>query len=106
MNSKEFTYWLKGAIDLGKMTSLDKYQTASLKDYLETVNSENTVLDSFPLWLKGYFDMAQPVQIDEKSFRKIVLHLYQDLEKINANTSHLDKGHDLSVYPPGVRPKC
>lgn len=106
MNSKEFTYWFKGAIDLSNIKSLDKYQTANLKDYLETVNNEVTPLDSFPSWLKGYFDMVNPTEIKSEDFKKIVTKLYKSLEPINQNTSHFDSNHDMSVYPPGVRPKC
>lgn len=107
MKSIEFSYWLKGAFDLGQITDFNKDQTRDLTQYLKQIRLDSKdPLNEYVLWLKGFMEIEEPSILNKVQTRQIMIKLYDSLENINKNLAPYDTKYDQSVNPPGVLAKC
>lgn len=107
MKPIQFTYWLKGAFELGGINEFDKDQTKDLAQYLKQIKlDEKDPLNEYALWLKGFMEIEEPSILNKVQTRQIMLKLYKSMDIVNKNLSPIDNGYDQAVNPPGVLAKC
>lgn len=101
MNPKEIVAYLKGAINLGKIRSLNESETDLFKSHLKSVTKdEDSQEKQFCSWFLGYLDCLESRDIPEDKFKKVMQKL-NEIENKNVNNNYL--GERL---PGGAIAKC
>lgn len=77
MKSNEFVSYLKGAIELGRLESLERSDIQILTQKLETVPVDTSVAGSFCTWLKGFLDAKDHQHLTQEDFHKVVVKINQ-----------------------------
>lgn len=111
MEPKEIIVYLKGAINLGKIKSLNEYETRALKDMLKiTQSTEENKEKQLCAWLEGYLECLDSSDVPADKFNKIAGRLLQsESTSYEANTNvntHAVGGNLGQRLPGGAIAKC
>lgn len=97
MEYKEIVAYLNGAINFGKVKTLEATETNQLKRMLQFVfyindNKEDNKEKQFCLWLQGYIDCLETNTLNEQRFKKIMQKI-KELENAPSEKDYI-------LYPP------
>lgn len=106
MEPKEIIAYLKGAINLGKIKSLNEYETKALKDMLKiTQSKEENKEKQMCSWLQGYLDCLETEDVPVEKFNKISTRLIKMESTSYENADILGMGLGQRL-PGGGIAKC
>lgn len=101
MEPKEIVAYLKGAINLGKINSLNENETNTFKTHLGKINKfEDSPEKQFCSWFLGYLDCLDSRDVPQDKFIKVMQKI-NEIENKNINNGYL--GERL---PGGAIAKC
>lgn len=103
MEPKEIVAYLRGAINLGKITSLSSHETSEFKSHLQKIKSfEDNKEKQFCAWFAGFLDCLETKDVPQEKFFKIS-------QKLNEIENAYDNGLGVSLgqrLPGGAIAKC
>lgn len=103
MEPKEIVAYLRGAINLGKITSLSAQETSTFKSHLQKVKSfEDNKEKQFCAWFAGFLDCLETNDVQPEKFLKIA-------QKLNEIENTYDNGLGVQLgqrLPGGAIAKC
>lgn len=107
MNSIQFCYWLKGAIEMNHSDSFSIHETQTIKNNLESVFTKDEEYLPFCNFLQGYFILSKPEILDKEVIQLMKERLDNvckvEIEK--ANLSKQQNSNSQNKYPE-VRAMC
>lgn len=110
MKPTEFTYWLKGALEINKITELSETQVKEINMVLRVVKHvPQDPLNNFVNWLRGGLALEADLPgfaLTERQTKALRFKLYEELDKCNDGLCTTDPDYNQGVNPPGVLAKC
>lgn len=103
MEPKEIVAYLRGAINLGKITSLSTQETNVFKSHLQKIkSSEDNKEKQFCAWFAGFLDCLETNDVKPEKFIKIAQKL-NEIENVYESDMGVQFGQRL---PGGAIAKC